>query len=92
MGEIILQKYQSLNFIVEGFIQSKFLLTASELPKEPGEFYQFCYVGQSNEVLGASIPFQFQSASDEDLCEIDEDDLLVVRSKTAVLQEQIQKV
>ncbi|CAG0889731.1 unnamed protein product [Darwinula stevensoni] len=65
--------------------------SSSDLPKEPGEFYQFCYVGQSNEVLGASIPFQFHSASDEDLCEIDEDDLLVVRSKTAVLQEQIQK-
>ena len=32
--------------------------SANALPKEDGEFYQFCYVASGNQVRGASTPFQ----------------------------------
>ena len=71
---------------------SFFLLlpTANELPKEDGEFYQFCYVSDCHGISGASTPFQFRKASAAEFVEIEEDDMLVVRPQIDVLREKIQ--
>ena len=70
---------------------SFFLLpTANELPKEDGEFYQFCYVSDRHGISGASTPFQFRKASAAEFVEIEEDDMLVVRPQIDVLREKIQ--
>lgn len=34
------------------------------LPKDDGEFYQFCYVDNNCQVRGASTPFCFQNAAE----------------------------
>lgn len=68
---------------------AKVLFQAHVLPEDDGEFYQFCYVG-GGQVRGASVPFQFKSPRGEDFVEIEGDeDLMIVRTKTAVLQENL---
>ncbi|XP_036428735.1 calcium-binding and coiled-coil domain-containing protein 2 [Colossoma macropomum] len=37
------------------------------LPKDDGEFYQFCYVDSSGQVRGASTPFCFQNPAESSL-------------------------
>jgi len=63
------------------------------LPKDDGEFYQFCYVAASGHVRGASPPFQFKHPMTDDLIEIEDEngELLVIRTKTAVLEDQLKK-
>jgi len=65
----------------------------SKLPKDDGEFYQFCYVAASGHVRGASSPFQFKHPMTDDLIEIEDEngELLVIRTKTAVLEDQLKK-
>lgn len=53
-----------------------FYLLAYYLPKDD-EYYQFCYVDQDGIVRGASVPFQFRVAS--------EDDMLVVTTQVCLL-------
>jgi len=64
-----------------------------KLPKDDGEFYQFCYVAASGHVRGASPPFQFKHPMTDDLIEIEDEngELLVIRTKTAVLEDQLKK-
>lgn len=61
------------------------------MPDDDGEFYQFCYVTSSRQIRGASTPFQFKKPSADDYIEIEdsENDMLVIRSKTAVMEERI---
>ena len=68
-------------------------MAAQKLPKDDGEFYQFCYVTASGHVRGASAPFQFKQPSLDDLIEIEDEngELLVIRTKTAILEEQLKK-
>jgi len=63
------------------------------MPKDDGEFYQFCYVNNSGNIRGASSPFQFKHSTHDDLIEIEDEngELLVIRTKTAVLEEQLKK-
>lgn len=70
-----------------------FELAGSKLPKDDGEFYQFCYVAASGQVRGASPPFQFKHPMTDDLIEIEDEngELLVIRTKTAVLEDQLKK-
>jgi len=65
----------------------------SKLPKDDGEFYQFCYVAASGQVRGASPPFQFKHPMTDDLIEVEDEngELLVIRTKTAVLEDQLKK-
>lgn len=67
--------------------------TAHKLPKDDGEFYQFCYVTSAGQVRGASTPFQFRQASVDDLIEIEDEngELLVIKTKTALLEEKLKK-
>ncbi|KAK7134647.1 hypothetical protein R3I93_017927 [Phoxinus phoxinus] len=59
----------------------------SYLPKDDGEFYQFCYVDSMGYVKGASTPFCFQSPAETSLdCSL-EKDLLVITT-----QEQTEKM
>eukprot|EP00914_Ancora_sagittata_P018246 GHVO01036068.1.p1 GENE.GHVO01036068.1~~GHVO01036068.1.p1 ORF type:complete len:850 (+),score=186.68 GHVO01036068.1:74-2623(+) len=64
---------------------------ADDLPDDDGEFYQFCYVTANGLVRGASTPFQFKSSYHDEFIEVEEEDgeLLVVRTKSAVLQEKL---
>jgi SKICH domain len=71
---------------------------AAVLPKDDGEFYQFCYVTSKGHVRGLSSPFQFRksvsfSSSLSDLVEIEDEngELLIIKSKTAYLDEQLKK-
>lgn len=69
------------------------LLSAHKLPKDDGEFYQFCYVTSGGQVRGASTPFQFRQTSVDDLIEIEDEngELLVIKTKTALLEEKLKK-
>ncbi|XP_039596687.1 calcium-binding and coiled-coil domain-containing protein 2 isoform X1 [Polypterus senegalus] len=58
------------------------------LPKEDGEFYQFCYVDSSGQVRGASTPFCFQTEA----AISPEDDILVVTTKDQVEEIEKEKV
>ncbi|XP_067225848.1 calcium-binding and coiled-coil domain-containing protein 2 [Chanodichthys erythropterus] len=59
----------------------------SYLPKDDGEFYQFCYVDSNGYVKGASTPFCFQNPAETSLdCSL-EKDLLVITT-----QEQAEKM
>ncbi|KAI1285763.1 Calcium-binding and coiled-coil domain-containing protein 2 [Halotydeus destructor] len=62
------------------------------------EFYQFCYVTEGENVLGASVPFRVFRPNENDFIEVqnrtnnDEDDFIVVRSEQALLQERLQQL
>lgn len=70
------------------------LFPAHKLPDDDGEFYQFCYVTSSGQIRGASTPFQFKKPSADDFIEIedDENEMLVIRSKTIVMEENLRKL
>ncbi|CAH1775776.1 unnamed protein product [Owenia fusiformis] len=75
-------------------IDSTIVFQAKNLPKDDGEFYQFCYVTQSGQVRGASTPFQFKRPGVTDYVEIEDDDnnMLVIQSKTMTLETSLAKV
>ncbi|XP_061178289.1 tax1-binding protein 1 homolog B-like isoform X2 [Saccostrea echinata] len=75
-------------------LDASILFPAHKLPGEDGEFYQFCYVTSSGQIRGASTPFQFKNPSADDFVELDDEEtnMLVIRSKTMVLEENIQKL
>jgi len=57
------------------------LFSENYLPKDDGEFYQFCYVDSFGYVKGASTPFRFQSPAETSLdCSL-EKDLLVITTQ-----------
>ncbi|XP_043911334.1 calcium-binding and coiled-coil domain-containing protein 2 [Protopterus annectens] len=61
--------------------EQQILFQAYYLPKEDGEFYQFCYVDNQGVVRGASTPFRFQNISEQETCD---DDILVVTTQDKV--------
>ncbi|XP_046733976.1 tax1-binding protein 1 homolog [Diprion similis] len=64
---------------------------AIDLPKDVNEFYQVCYVSNEGAVCGASVPFQVRIPNNEELtCDLEED-MVVVRSSTAVAQDKLLK-
>ena len=73
-------------------------MSANQLPNDDGEFYQFCYVAAKGQVHGLSCPFQFRksisfSSSLDDLIEIEDEngELLIIKSKSAYLDDQLKK-
>lgn len=70
------------------------LFPSHKLPNDDGEFYQFCYVTSSGQIRGASTPFQFRKPSADDFIEIEDEEteMLVIRSKTVVMAENISKL
>ena len=68
--------------------------SAHHLPNEDGEFYQFCYVTRNGQIRGASTPFQFKEPGAFEFVEIedDENDILIVTSKTLALQTELERV
>ncbi|XP_067687807.1 tax1-binding protein 1 homolog [Haliotis asinina] len=73
--------------------EATILFQAHTLPKDDGEFYQFCYVSSAGQIRGASTPFQFKRPSAGDFVEVEDDDtdMLIIRSRTLVLQERLKK-
>lgn len=68
---------------------SSILFPAHKMPNDDGEFYQFCYVTSSGQIRGASTPFQFKKPSADDYIEVEDNDMLIIRSKTVVLEERL---
>lgn len=81
------------NYVRGKEVANRVPFPGSKLPKDDGEFYQFCYVAASGQVRGASPPFQFKHPMTDDLIEIEDEngELLVIRTKTAVLEDQLKK-
>jgi hypothetical protein len=73
--------------------ENRVLFQAHQLPKDDGEFYQFCYVTGAGHVRGASTPFQFKQPSADDFVEIEDDDsdMMVIKSRTIALEEDLHK-
>ncbi|XP_051530340.1 calcium-binding and coiled-coil domain-containing protein 2-like [Myxocyprinus asiaticus] len=61
----------------------------SNLLKDDGEFYQFCYVDSSGRVKGASTPFCFQNPAETSLdCSLEKDILVVTTQEQAEKMEK----
>ena len=69
------------------------VFSAHTLPSDDGEFYQFCYVTRAGQVRGASTPFQFKHQSLDDFVEIEDKDtdMMVIKSRTMALEEDLQQ-
>ncbi|XP_064201717.1 tax1-binding protein 1 homolog A [Anguilla rostrata] len=79
-----------------GSVHQAVLFQGYYLPKDDGEFYQFCYVTHSGEVRGASTPFLFRAATPptDDLLAVEDDsnsDILVITSKTDLLEQRLEE-
>uniref|UniRef100_A0A8C2Q3X3 Calcium binding and coiled-coil domain 2 n=1 Tax=Cyprinus carpio TaxID=7962 RepID=A0A8C2Q3X3_CYPCA len=82
-----LKCYCDLNMVVTCKYSILLETEESYLPKDDGEFYQFCYVDSFGHVKGASTPFCFQNPAEASLgCSL-EKDLLVITT-----QEQTEKM
>lgn len=67
---------------------------ANSLPKDAGEFFQFCYVTHEGQIVGVSTPFQLHpvgSLGVNNVCGVDdgEDGMVVVCSNESVLHDKI---
>ncbi|XP_076856545.1 calcium-binding and coiled-coil domain-containing protein 2 [Brachyhypopomus gauderio] len=70
-------------------LQKEVVFSEYYLPKDDGEFYQFCYVDSSGQVRGASTPFCFQNPAEASLDGSLENDLLVITTQEQA--EQMEK-
>lgn len=74
-------------------VEKNVIFTAESLPKEDGEYYQFCYITAEGELRGGSTPFSFKtSALGDELFSVEdiENDLLLIQTRTTVLEESLQ--
>lgn len=60
----------------------------SYLPKDDGEFYQFCYVDSSGHVKGASTPFCFQNQETSLDCSLEKDLLVITTQEQTEIMEK----
>ncbi|XP_071943545.1 tax1-binding protein 1 homolog [Antedon mediterranea] len=69
------------------------LFNSYYLPKDDGEFYQFCYIDRLGKMRGASTPFQFLHLTDVEFVEIDDEyeDMLMIQSKTIIQEEKLKR-
>ncbi|XP_068227105.1 tax1-binding protein 1 homolog isoform X2 [Palaemon carinicauda] len=67
---------------------------ASSLPKDAGEFFQFCYVTHEGQIVGVSTPFQLHPVGSSNVCGVDdgEDGMVMVCTKESVLHDKINKL
>uniref|UniRef100_H3B8W5 SKICH domain-containing protein n=1 Tax=Latimeria chalumnae TaxID=7897 RepID=H3B8W5_LATCH len=72
--------------------EQKVIFEAYYLPREDGEFYQFCYVDHKGVVRGASTPFRFQSVVENYILEADDDILIVTVQVSPRVLELAEKV
>ena len=78
-------------------ISNRVVFPGKSIPKSDDEFYQFCYVTYGGEIRGASVPFQIKTKiaePDLECCEIEDEDgttMLLVKNKTAILEEQLSR-
>ncbi|ESO09892.1 hypothetical protein HELRODRAFT_190319 [Helobdella robusta] len=81
------------NYVKDMSVENSVIFPGNKMPGEDEEFYQFCYVTSSGQVKGASTPFQFKSAFTDDLIEVEDenDDVMIVKTRTSVLEERLEK-
>lgn len=78
-------------------ISNRVVFPGKSLPKSEEEFYQFCYVSNKSDIRGASVPFQIKTKLFEpelECCEVEDEDgttMLLVKNKTAILEEQLSR-
>ncbi|XP_053637767.2 tax1-binding protein 1 homolog isoform X1 [Cherax quadricarinatus] len=70
---------------------------ASCLPKDAGEFFQFCYVTHESHIVGVSTPFQLQqlgSMGMNGVCGMDdsEDGMVMVCTNESILHDKVNKL
>ncbi|XP_069179686.1 tax1-binding protein 1 homolog isoform X4 [Procambarus clarkii] len=70
---------------------------ASNLPKDAGEFFQFCYVTHESHIVGVSTPFQLQQfgcVGVNNVCGMDdgEDGMVVVCTNESILHDKVNKL
>ncbi|XP_042242667.1 tax1-binding protein 1 homolog isoform X2 [Homarus americanus] len=70
---------------------------ASSLPKDAGEFFQFCYVTHESHIVGVSTPFQLQqmgSVGVNIVCGVDdgEDGMVMVCTNESILHDKVNKL
>ncbi|XP_064421348.1 calcium-binding and coiled-coil domain-containing protein 2 isoform X2 [Latimeria chalumnae] len=71
--------------------EQKVIFEAYYLPREDGEFYQFCYVDHKGVVRGASTPFRFQSVVENYILEADDDILIVTVQEKVEENEKVRR-
>lgn len=73
--------------------EGSIIFKAGNLPKDDGEFYQFCYVTSVGQVRGASTPFQFKQPSAKEYIAVEDEDndLMIIKTRTAALEEDLRK-
>ncbi|XP_056627653.1 calcium-binding and coiled-coil domain-containing protein 2 [Triplophysa dalaica] len=90
------QRYYSYEWVVpcldqigpEGLTQ-EVVFKESNLPKDDGEFYQFCHVDCNGHVRGASTPFCFQNQAEISLdCSLEKDLLVVTTQEQVTMMEK----
>lgn len=89
---IDLNEYKTALFIFASNLLY-FVSLATSLPKDDGEFYQFCYVTNAGQVRGASTPFQFKQPSAKEYIAVEDEDndIMVIKTRTTALEEDLRK-
>ena len=89
-NKIVHRKINVVHVNLKPLSKKRFVFPAAPyLPKDDGEFYQFCYVSGKGYVRGASTPFQFKKPQTDDYIEVEEDDMMMVKPATTVLLESL---
>ncbi|XP_053368062.1 calcium-binding and coiled-coil domain-containing protein 2 [Clarias gariepinus] len=86
------QKYYSYEYTSSEYkgldpVDQQVVFKEPYLPKDDGEFYQFCYVESSGKVRGASTPFRFQNPAETSV----DCSLLVISTPEQVQQMENEK-
>ena len=80
---------QNINLDQVADSRGKLVFPANDVPKDDGEFYQFVFISQSNQIRGASIPFQFKKTYLSDFIEVEDQEAIVYKSKESALNETL---
>ncbi|KAL1264339.1 hypothetical protein QQF64_004694 [Cirrhinus molitorella] len=79
----------SLDHVGPEPLMQQVVFKESYLPKDDGEFYQFCYVDSFGHVKGASTPFCFQNPAETSLdCSLEKDLLVITTQEQAEMMEK----
>ncbi|KAL4629719.1 tax1-binding protein 1 isoform X1 [Arapaima gigas] len=84
------------NYVEGTTVNQTIVFQGYYVPKDDGEFYQFCYVTHKGEIRGASTPFQFRAdtPTEDDLLTVEDEcisDILVVTTKAGLLEQKVEE-
>ncbi|XP_048848981.1 tax1-binding protein 1 homolog B-like isoform X4 [Brienomyrus brachyistius] len=84
------------NYVEGSTVHRTVVFQGYYVPKDDGEFYQFCYVTHKGDIRGASTPFQFRAdtPTEDDLLTVEDEsnsDILVVTTKVGLLEQKVEE-